>query len=74
MFNFFTKYKQRRRKDQWVAGYNWAAGSLLRNEETIQSIESYRMYNDLDAFDLGADAAIKDLIDHGIVKFEDYEY
>jgi len=70
MFNKIKKWcanrKQEKDKDDWKAGYNWAAGSLLRGEETPQTVNNYMLHTDL--FDYGAFAATEKLIECKIIE------
>ena len=68
MFNLIQKYKQRKKEEQRINGYDWAAGALLRKEETPQSIDAYVYGNDRTAFDFGAKEACDRLIKLGIIK------
>ncbi|RLB78951.1 MAG: hypothetical protein DRH06_00235 [Deltaproteobacteria bacterium] len=60
--------KEEARFRAWNRGFDWAAGALLRDEETPMSIDSYASGNDKDRFDMGAYAACKQLIELGIIE------
>ncbi|RLB94673.1 MAG: hypothetical protein DRH26_00530 [Deltaproteobacteria bacterium] len=59
---WFAKRKEKKKFQTWTKGYDWAAGALLRGDETPVSIEAYTNCCDRDSFDLGAEAATKDLL------------
>ncbi len=67
--NWFKKRNERKRKKLFNRGYDFAAGSLLRGEETPISLESkwWRSPNS-NEFDSGVGAATSKLIDLGIVE------
>ena len=63
---YFQKIKQKRETDAWKSGYDYAVGSILREEETPISIEA-NYYGQLSRhqFDKGCDAGIDKLISLG---------
>lgn len=67
-----TKWIQKRKlkaeKSQYIAGYNYAAGALLRGDETPISLESQYCYGNWTPFDRGANDAMVRLIRGGIVE------
>lgn len=73
MFKFIESYKAKQKAEQERKGYDWAAGALLRGEETPMSIDAYTNGNDRTAFDFGADEACRKLISLGVVKLEDFQ-
>ena len=62
---YFKKYTKRKEKNLFISGYNYAAGALLRKEETPMSIDSNCWGFESSSshyFDLGCDMAIEELI------------
>lgn len=62
------KAQEARLRKFWVRGYNWAAGSILRGEETYDSVDSHICFcgcvslsAESCAFDHGAAEAMRDL-------------
>lgn len=55
-------WKNRKRESEFSAGYDWAAGSLLRGEQTPYSIESICTFQSTHYFDRGALVALDHLI------------
>ena len=68
MFDFYKRYKERKRKEARIAGYNWAAGALLRGEETPLSIDANIFQNNYTVFDQGVNDACRELIRLGVVE------
>lgn len=72
MFNKIKAWTARRdeirRKKEFIRGYNWAAGSLLRKDETPVSITSCMYKSMWTIFDSGAIAAIEKLIDAKVIE------
>lgn len=70
--NIFSKYRRKRRERQayelYTRGYNYAAGSLLRSEETPLSLDAKCWSNDYNDFDRGINAAIIKLRVLGIIE------
>ena len=69
LHELYKKYKEYKRKIKdnkrdtlWKNGYDWAAGSLLREELTPRSLYEQINSSDRNAFDLGAEAACNYLI------------
>ena len=67
MFNFIRKHKLKKKQEARINGYNWAAGALLRGEETPMSIDAYTSGNDRTSFDFGAEDACSRLINLGVI-------
>lgn len=66
---WFKKRNEQKRKQLFNRGYDYAAGSLLRGEETPISLESRWWHNvDNNEFDSGIMAATAKLIDLGIIE------
>ena len=65
MFNIIKKWYCKRKQEkyitEWLNGYDWAAGVLLRKEETPLSIEAIYGH-DSSAFDLGVYTAIDTIL------------
>lgn len=61
------RHKTREEKE-FVKGYDWAAGVLLRGEETPMSIESYMYAPMWTKFDSGALVATEKLIGLEVIK------
>lgn len=64
--------KARQREESYSRGYNFAAGALLRGEETPASLEA-QIWPDhdngpLDAFDRGVMDAVRALVRHKVVE------
>lgn len=64
MFKFISNHLKKRKKEtkrkNYINGYNFAVGALLREEETPLFIESYYYDTQIDQFDFGMiDAVIK---------------
>jgi len=68
MFNFIKGYKEKRKTERRIMGYDWAAGALLRGDETPMSIDAYTCGNDMSEFDFGADDACRELIKLGVIQ------
>ena len=51
--NYLEQRKQRIYTSDYIRGFNWAAGQLLRQEETPESIEASLWRLNHDAFDIG---------------------
>jgi len=60
-------YIKKNKETAWKEGYNWAAGALLRGEETPISIEAYTYNNNKEAFDFGSEEAVNKLIELNII-------
>jgi hypothetical protein len=80
MFKWITNYrkknKEKNEKEQYISGFDYAAGKLLRKELTPHELEDHIMYIDCDPFDYGIIAAITKLkeIDFITLGFIDDEY
>ena len=59
--------RAKRKAQAWRDGYDWAAGALLRKEETPASIEAYACDTDRNEFDRGAYAACDKLVGLGVI-------
>ena len=58
--SWWTKFKEKNRRKDWENGYNFAAGALLRGEETPKGLQRYFYGDATDPFDYGIrDAIIK---------------
>lgn len=71
----FAKYKAWtarrdaiRRRKEFIRGYNWAAGALLRGEETPGSIESCQYLPMWTSFDSGTIKAIEKLLELKVIE------
>ena len=73
---FLKKYRQDRvkrlDKKMYNRGYDFAAGALLRGEETPLSIESHYCICDWTSFDRGVNDAVATLIEKGVVEDNSY--
>ncbi|MCK5608216.1 hypothetical protein KAR91_40415 [Candidatus Pacearchaeota archaeon] len=67
MFNLLKKHREKKKQEARINGYNWAAGALLRGEETPMSIDAYTSGNDRTEFDFGAEEACNKLINLGVI-------
>lgn len=67
MFRFLKIWAERRRLKAYREGYNYAAGALLRYEETPASLQAYT-YGSSDVFDKGINAACRDLLEARIIE------
>ncbi len=59
--------KEVKKQKELRRGFDWAAGVLLKEEETPISIESYCNSIDRGFFDMGAEEAVNLLIKLGII-------
>lgn len=65
----FKKYRDRREEKRFNDGYDYAAGALLRGEETPLSLEAQWWRNPYSGtFDSGIRAATYRLIDLGVIE------
>lgn len=62
------KRKEKKRKEQFRDGYDFAAGSLLRKDHTPISVESFFYGTIMDDFDRGIRAAVQAAILQGLVE------
>jgi hypothetical protein len=73
MFKWITNYrkknKERSEKEQYISGFDYAAGKLLRKELIPQELEKHIIYIDYDPFDRGIIDAINKLDKLGFIKF-----
>ena len=60
--------EQRKFNRAFCTGYNYAAGVLLRGEESPFSLESYAWPDSNTPFDKGVSAATDKLVEEGVVK------
>lgn len=58
MFKWLSNYRKRNRKENYNNGFDYAAGALLREEETVIGLTSYFYDSELDSFDYGMIDAI----------------
>lgn len=58
--DYLTRKRAERHAREYRRGYDWAAGALLAGEETPDTLECYLIGTDYDAFDRGANSAIRD--------------
>jgi hypothetical protein len=69
---WYTKKKKEKYAAQWQESYDWAAGKLLRGEETPLSIElTYGIRNNINEnnpFHSGVSAAINKLLELKAIK------
>ena len=65
---FFKKRKERNNTRQYNDGYDYAAGALLRKEETPLSIDAKIHWAYSNKFDSGIIGAMNKLISLGIIK------
>ena len=68
MFKFIKNLITDRDNKYFIDGYDWAAGVLLRGEETPKSISNYTNSHRRTAFDDGADAAVRKVVMSGVVE------
>jgi hypothetical protein len=70
MFKWLSNYrKKNKEKKQYINGFDYAAGKLLRNESTPHELESHIIYIDYDSFDRGIVDAINKLDKIGFIEF-----
>jgi hypothetical protein len=67
--SYFKTSKERSKKEQYINGFDYAAGKLLRKELTPQELEKYIIYIDYDSFDRGIVDAINKLDKIGFIEF-----
>ncbi len=60
--------KQRKFNRAFCTGYDYAAGALLRGEESPFSLECYAWPDSYTPFDKGVSAATDRLVEAGVVK------
>ena len=65
---WFQKRKQRIKRSQYNAGYDYAAGALLRGDKTPLVLDAEQYGVPRNAFDDGINAAMAKAIHLGIVK------
>lgn len=70
---FFAKIKAQKEKTRYLAGYDYAAGKLLRKESTPFQLSNLPFdiepsETEQDPFDHGMMAAINDAIKYGLCK------
>ena len=66
--SFFDKLRKDRETKEYDAGYDWAAGSLLRGEMTPMIVESYTLHGDITLFCSGALEAVDRLVTAGVIE------
>ena len=59
--------EQRNFKRAFCMGYDYAAGTLLRGDESPFSLESYAWQNSYTPFDQGISAATDKLVEKGVI-------
>lgn len=79
MIKFFRKIKETRKKHAYNRGFDWAAGSLLRNELSPEAVDAYCYANGgfstfdneiIAQFDRGASDALRILLNAKVVSYE----
>ena len=65
---FFKKKKEKTALYEYNSGYDYAAGAILRKEETPHDIDMKINWISFNKFDSGAVAAINDLVALGTIK------
>ena len=65
---WLKKRKEKAERKEYKRGYDYAAGALLRGEETPLSIEAHYFRDDWTFFEDGANDAVTCLIAKGVVK------
>lgn len=66
--NWWQRRKEKKRVHRFNAGYNYAAGTLLRGEESPISLEAQWWHNVYaDEFDSGVMAATYRLVELGVI-------
>lgn len=68
MFKIIKNLINDRNNKYFIDGYDWAAGVLLREEETPKSVSNYTNSHRRTAFDDGADAAVRKIVLIGAVE------
>lgn len=61
--NYWRKNKERSKKEQYINGFDYAAGALLRKDKTAAQLTNYfyDYVSELDSFDCGIIDAINKL-------------
>jgi len=70
--NFFERRRERRDQERWNDGFDWAAGALLRREETPASLSRHVDFLQ-HPFDRGARAAIDLIVRIGDIEDDRHE-
>jgi len=67
-FNYLVKIKAKREKKEYISGYDWAIGTMAREEMSPFGVENSLDSFEFSTFDTGALDAIEYMIDKGLVK------
>jgi hypothetical protein len=65
---WFQKRKERAEHDQYISGFDYAIGAIVRGKKTPLALDAEQIDTHRSQFDVGMDNAIDYAIRHGIVK------
>ncbi len=68
LIKWFQTRKQQVKHDQYVSGFDYAIGAIVRDEKTPLELDAEQHMDYRDQFDVGIDNAIDYAVQHKIVK------